>query len=305
MKIDRMIGILSILLQKEKVTAPYLAEKFEVSRRTINRDIEALCMAGIPLVTEPGKNGGISIMEGFNIDRTLFTSSDMQAILAGLRGLDSVSGTNRYLQLMEKLSAGTSDLSSGDNHILINLSSWYKSALSPKIELLQSAIHTGNKVSFTYFSPKGESVRWVEPYYLVFQWAGWYLWGWCERREDFRLFKLMRMTELYVQDTFVKRTVAPPDLSDDRVFPPVFQIKAKIHPSCKWRLIEEYGPESFQVLPDGMLLFSTSFSDHDNVIGWIASFGGRAELLEPEYLRRDVLRFAEGICERYRSDSET
>ena len=305
MKIDRMIGILSILLQKEKVTAPYLAEKFEVSRRTINRDIEALCMAGIPLVTEPGKNGGISIMEGFNIDRTLFTSSDMQAILAGLRGLDSVSVTKRYLQLMEKLSAGTSDLSSGDNHILINLSSWYKSALSPKIELLQSAIHTGNKVSFTYFSPKGESVRCVEPYYLVFQWAGWYLWGWCERREDFRLFKLMRMTELYVRDTFVKRTVTPPDLSDDRVFPPVFQIKAKIHPSCKWRLIEEYGPESFQVLPDGMLLFSTSFSDRDNVIGWIASFGGRAELLEPEYLRRDVLRFAEGICEKYRSDSET
>ncbi len=85
MKIDRMIGILSILLQQEKVTAPYLAEKFEVSRRTINRDIEALCMAGIPLVTESGQNGGVSIMEGYKIDRALFTTQDMQAILAGLR----------------------------------------------------------------------------------------------------------------------------------------------------------------------------------------------------------------------------
>ena len=74
MKIDRMIGILSILLQQEKVTASYLAEKFEVSRRTINRDIEALCMAGIPLVTKQGTGGGISIMEGYKLDRTLLNA---------------------------------------------------------------------------------------------------------------------------------------------------------------------------------------------------------------------------------------
>ena len=80
MKIDRLIGILSILLKQEKATAPYLAEKFEVSRRTINRDIEDLCKAGIPIVTVQGKNGGISIMEGYKIDSTLLTSSDMQAI---------------------------------------------------------------------------------------------------------------------------------------------------------------------------------------------------------------------------------
>ena len=122
MKLDRMIGILSILLQQEKVTAPYLAEKFEVSRRTINRDIEALCMAGIPLVTEQGPNGGVSIMEGYRIDRTLLSTSDMQAVLAGLRSLDSVCGTNRYAQLMEKLSAGASNLLAGDMHILIDLS---------------------------------------------------------------------------------------------------------------------------------------------------------------------------------------
>lgn len=305
MKIDRMIGILSILLQKEKVTAPYLAEKFEVSRRTINRDIEALCMAGIPLVTEPGRGGGISIMEGFSIDRALFTSADLQAILAGLRGLDSVSGTNRYLQLMEKLSAGTSNLIAADTHILIDLSSWYKSALAPKIELLHSAILSGNKVSFTYFSPKGESIRTVEPYYLVFQWAGWYLWGRCDEREDFRLFKLMRMDGLCLREPFEKRTVKPPDLSADRVFPPTYLVKAKIDPSFQWRLVEEFGPKCYQVLPDGMLLFTADFSDRNNVVGWIASFGGGAELLEPVELREEVLRFAEDIRRNYRSDSET
>ena len=178
MKLDRMIGILSILLQQEKVTAPYLAEKFEVSRRTIQWDIEALCMAGIPLVTEPGPNGGVSIMEGYKIDRILLSTSDMQAILTGLRSLDSVSGTSRYARLMEKLSAGAANLLAGDTHILIDLSSWHKESLSQKMEMLHNAILSGRKVSFTYFAPRGESERVVEPYYLIFQWSGWYLWGW-------------------------------------------------------------------------------------------------------------------------------
>ena len=109
MKIDRLIGILAILLQQEKITAPELAEKFEVSRRTINRDIEHLCQAGIPVMTVRGKNGGISIIDDYKIDKTLLTSSDMKAIFAGLKSLDSVSGTNRYQQLMDKLSAGRSE----------------------------------------------------------------------------------------------------------------------------------------------------------------------------------------------------
>ena len=100
MKIDRLIGILSILLQKETETIPSLAMQFEVSPRTISRDIETLCQAGIPIMTRRGMSGGISIMEGYKIDRTLLTSAEMQDILAGLRSLDSVNGTNRYSQLM-------------------------------------------------------------------------------------------------------------------------------------------------------------------------------------------------------------
>ena len=107
MKIDRMIGILSILLQEEKTTAPKLAERFEVSKRTINRDIEALCKAGVPIRTSQGVGGGISIMEGYRMDRTILTSKDMQMILAGLRSLDSVSGSSYYGQLMEKIQAGS------------------------------------------------------------------------------------------------------------------------------------------------------------------------------------------------------
>ena len=299
MKLDRMIGILAVLLQQEKVTAPWLAEKFEVSRRTINRDIERLCMAGIPIVTSRGAGGGISIMEGYKIDRTLLTSSDMQAILAGLRSLDSVSGTGRYAQLMDRLLPGASDLLSGDPHILIDLSSWYKTALAPKIELLHEAIENSRLVSFSYHAPSGESSRLVEPYDLIFQWAGWYLWGWCRIREDFRLFKLNRMTELADAGSFEKRPASLPNLSQERVFPHVFQVKARIEPEYRWRLIEEYGADSFQEQEDGSLLFTFGFTDKTGIVGWIASFGGGAELLEPEELRCELVQFGENIRKRH------
>ena len=169
MKIDRLIGILSILLQEEKTTAPELAEKFEVSRRTINRDIEDLCKAGIPIRTAQGSGGGISIMDGYRMDRMILTSKDMQMILAGLRSLDSVSGSRYYGQLMEKIQTGSSEFISGRESMLIDLSSWYKASLAPKIEIIQSAIENRHLLSFQYYAPSGESSRMAEPYYLVIE----------------------------------------------------------------------------------------------------------------------------------------
>lgn len=158
---ERLIGTLSILFQREKGTAPELAEQFEVSRRTIQRDIKSLCRAGI--TTTQGAGGGISIMEGSRVDWTVLTAPEMQTILAGLRSLDSVSGTRRYAQLMEKLSAGMGRLVPSGAHMRIDLSSWYKTSLPPKIELIQGAIDQHRAIHFTYFSPKGESERTVGP----------------------------------------------------------------------------------------------------------------------------------------------
>lgn len=216
---DRQIGILSILLQKDTVTASYLAEQFEVSRRTINRDIEDLCKAGIPVVTKQGINGGISIMEDYKLDKTLFTQREIQDILAGLRSLDSVNGTNRYAKLKEKLSVGSSDFMVGNQSVLIDLSSWYKEALAPKIELIRTSIEKYRELEFTYYSPKGESIRQIEPYYLIFRWASWYVWGWCKNREDFRMFKLNRMDDLKIlEKTFERRQVPMPDLSNEKIY---------------------------------------------------------------------------------------
>lgn len=300
MKMERLIGILSILLQREKVTAPELAEQFEVSRRTIQRDIESLCQAGIPLSTMQGAGGGISIMEGYRVDRTVLTAPEMQAILAGLRSLDSVSGTRRYAQLMEKLSAGTSRLVPNGSHLLIDLSSWYKTSLSPKIELIQRSIEQHHTICFTYFSPKGESVRTVEPYYLVFHWSTWYVWGWCQTRKDFRLFKLNRMTELTLKASFSPCSAPLPNLEPERIFPVKYQVTILFDPVCRWRLVEEYGTDCFTVDPDGKLRFTGGFPDMDSVLSWVLTFGDKAELLEPEGLRKKLGVLSQTLADRYR-----
>lgn len=289
MKIDRQLGILSILLQQDSVTAPYLAEVFEVSRRTINRDIEDLCRAGIPITTRQGVGGGISIMEGYKVDRTMLTQGEMQDILAGLRSLDSVNGTNRYGQLMEKLSTGSSDFMVGNQSVLIDLSAWYKDSLAPKIEMIRSAIAQHRRLEFYYYSPRQESKRCVEPYYLIFRWSSWYVWGWCKTREDFRLFKLNRMDKVTMRETFVpERDIPMPDLSNERIFPGGISVKALFDPDCKWRLVEEFGPDCFTVQEDGLLLFQADYTDKENLITWLLSFRDKATLLEPETIREEL-----------------
>ncbi|WP_022755871.1 helix-turn-helix transcriptional regulator [Butyrivibrio fibrisolvens] len=300
MKIDRLIGILSVLLQEEKTTAPELAERFEVSKRTINRDIEALCKAGIPIQTSQGVGGGISIMDGYRMDRTILTSRDMQMILAGLRSLDSVSGSRYYGQLMEKIKAGSSEFVSGRDSILIDLSSWYRESLAPKIEVIQNAIESRHTLKFTYYNQKGESIRELEPYYIVFKWSSWYVWGWCLKRNEFRLFKLNRMDKVTMTDSeFVCRDVPTPDLSTEKIFPDGIKVKALFTEDVKWRLVEEFGPECFTQEPDGRLLFKADYTDMDNLVTWMLTFGDKAELLEPKEAREKIRNIVEAMERNY------
>lgn len=300
MKIDRLIGILSVLLQKENTTVPRLAEQFEVSERTIHRDIEDLCKAGIPIAARQGRNGGISIMEGYSIDRTLLTSQEMQAVLSGLKSLDSVAGSNRYQLLMEKLSAGSSVVNAGNN-IVIDLSSWYRESLTPKIELVQKAIQKRKKVGFWYFAPGGECWREIEPYLLVFQWSAWYVWGYCGKRGDYRLFKLNRIDNMeLLAEECESREVPEYKIEPVKPFPPVIKVKAVFEPEVKWRLIEEYGLESFQVREDGKLLFQWGFPEKRTLISWLLTFQDMVELMEPEELREEIRQIGKNIQNKYK-----
>jgi len=300
MKIDRLIGILSILLQEEKVTAPELADRFEVSRRTINRDIEDLCRAGIPVSTSQGAGGGIRIMDGYRMDRTLLTSKDMQMILAGLRSLDGVSGSHYYGQLMEKLKAGSSTVVSGSETILIDLSSWYQDFLPARIELIQNAIEERRIIRFQYYAPNGDSIREVEPYFLIFKWSSWYVWGWCRLREDYRMFKLTRMDQIVQSDErAADRKVPMPDLSNEKIFPGGIHVKAVFQPEMKWHLLEEFGADSFTVQPDGTLLFEQEYTDRENLLAWMLTCKDKVTVLEPEDIRDELFHIAENIIRMY------
>lgn len=299
MKIDRLIGILSVLLQNERVTAPYLAERFEVSRRTISRDIEDINKAGIPIVTTQGKNGGISIMEGYRLDRTLLTRADMQAILAGLKSLDSISSSNKYRQLMEKLSPVPNDTLSSNDHILINLSSWRKSTLAPKIERIQAAINDCEKLEFTYFAPTGESSRMIEPYLLLFQWSSWYVWGYCCLRSDFRMFKLNRMTDLHgTGETYRPRQVSQCQCGDslyDSLWNDQIEVTVRFRPEVKWRLIEEFGIENLSTEEDGSILCTFGWSDKPSLFGWLLGFKEQAEIIAPREYREEMAEVIQNI----------
>ena len=165
---------------------------------------------------------------------------------------------------------------------------------------IRSAIDGCRELQFLYYAPKGESWRIIEPYYLIFRWSSWYVWGWCRMRKDFRLFKLNRMEELRLSEsTFTKRPVPLPDLSNERIFPGGIHVKALFDAGCKWRLVEEFGAACFQEQPDGRLLFSADYTDEENLLTWLLSFRDRVELLEPEELREKIRMELERTLERY------
>ena len=300
MKIDRLIGILSILLRKDKVTSAELAEKFEVSRRTILRDIETINLAGIPIVSEQGQGGGISIMGGYRIDRALLSTAEMQAILSGLQSLDSVSGTNRYRQLMEKLSAEETKCVTAENHIIIDLSSWDKSAVADKISLIGKAIEDKVLISFCYHAPTGETVRSIEPYHLIFQWAAWYVWGYCTERNDYRMFKLNRMTALCATDEKCPERDVPKYTCDKlRHTSGDIHSTVRVDKSVKWRLIDEFGPQMLEYDENGDPLLTLSWSDVPALYRYLLTFGDNAEIISPEEYRKGFKELLKKISKLY------
>ena len=296
MKIDRLIGIITILLQRDRVTAPELAERFEVSRRTINRDIEDICRAGIPIVTVQGRSGGISILDSYKVDKTFFTRDELQAILSGLRGMDSVSQTAYHASMVEKLSGRGARVES-DGIVLIDLASHYQKPLVRKMECIKAAIRSRRCVSFQYCYAKGEGERRIEPYHLVFRWSAWYMFGYCLDREAFRLFKLNRLWDVRPLDReYQPREIPEAELDFDDYFAEgAFRLKALFDASVKYRLIEEYGVGCWRDTEDGKLLLERDFASYDNMREWVFSFGDRVAVLEPQELREDRRRQAEAI----------
>lgn len=280
MKIDRIIGIITLLQRRGKTTMPYLAEKFEVSRRTIARDIEDICRAGIPIVTSQGADGGIEIMEGFNLDTTVFTKEELQTMFAGIKALESVSAVPSSF-LADKLYSKKNVIPITEN-MMIDLSSFFKDSLSEKIELLKKAAHEQRTVKFRYYYNKGEADKEIDPILIVFKWSSWYVFGFCHERNDFRLYKLNRLWDLTLtEERFEKREIPAEKLNFGKNITDEIKITAIYEASEKYKLVEEYGPYSFKVTEDGRLYTEWGFSCVENAMSWFLSFGAKVEILEP------------------------
>ena len=280
MKIARLIGIITTLQKKKTVTAPYLAEKFEVSRRTINRDIEDICKAGIPIVTRQGANGGISIMEGFSLDAVALTEQELAAIFTGLKSLDSVSNEISTENLARKF-GGRSAASLAD-HMIIDLSSYYRDDLTSKIEAIRRAIREKMCISFHYCYRKGEADKLIEPYLILFKWFDWYVFGFCRERQDFRMYKLRRLWDLRITgETFAAREISEEKRCFGSHITDDYKIAAVYDASVKYRLVEQYGPACFTERRDGMLYTEWGFTTQEAPVGWFLSFGDKVKVLGP------------------------
>lgn len=306
MKIDRMLGILSVLSQKKRVKAKELAERFEVSLRTIYRDVDVICQAGFPIITYPGGEGGIGIAEGFVLDKNILTGQELQSILLGLKGLESVMAGPQIPSLLKKLSPEPGQILPVGSDIVIDLATHYRDSLSPKISLLREGIALKRTVRFDYFAKTGWTRREAEPLFITFKWAGWYLFAFCRLRGDFRLFKLNRMTKLELtEEHFEQRQISEEQLDLEAFYNDPQRSRYAtllLDKSLSYVMVDEYGPDSYTDAGDGKILAKWDYVDEASMVKTVLGLGGGAKVLEPESLARAVEAEAEKILLNYRED---
>lgn len=300
MKIDRLLGILTILIQNDRVTAPFLAERFEVTRRTICRDIDALCQAGIPIVTHQGGGGGISIAEGYKLDKSILTTEELSGIIAALKGIGSVSEKTQIEQTLEKLSPSKDAVVSLVEPIIIDLSSNHKGSLTEKIKQIKRAILQKNLIEFDYFYEKGDMHRNIEPYFISFYWASWYVFGFCLEREDFRMFKLARLCNLHICESIYLPREIPAEKRDfDAHFTDHNKLVAIFDKSVKYQLIEHYGEHCYNETENGKLCAEIRYTNREYIVSWLLGFGDKVKIVKPIDIANEVRGIAENVFKMY------
>ncbi len=301
MKNDRLFQILYILLEKPNVTAPELARQLEVSVRTVYRDVEALSVAGVPVRTLSGKGGGISLMPGFTLDKAMLSDDEQNQILFAIQSLKAAD--QNVDGLLQKL--GSAFRKTDANWIEVDFSRWgMRRTDSRKFEQLKKAILEKRILRMAYCGTSGNfSSRDVKPIRLVFKNKNWYLQAYCLKAEDYRLFKVSRMTKLEVSDqTFSDCFTELPSLDGEDL--PPFQgigIKLRFPSSMAFRVYDEFEDSCIRVQPDGRLCVSVTFPEDEWVYGYLMSFGTEVEILEPADLKERVADLAKKIYEYHKT----
>lgn len=287
MKGNRLFGIIYTLLDKKNVTAKELAEHFEVSQRTIYRDIEDLSQAGVPIYMTKGKGGGISLLSDFILNKAILSQEEKKEILAAMQGLNAVN-KSEFNGVLSKLSS----FLGGDNEnwIEVDFSNWDKNnTLGEKFTTIKNSIINKNLISFEYFNSNGKLLeRIVEPLKLVFKGQGWYLYAYCREREDNRFFKLTRMSNINIILENFNRTVPNKIFSEEDTgyYNELIHLKLRIDKKLAFRIYDEF--HNYSLDDNGDFIVNLDFPSGDWLFGYLMSFGEYIEVLEPLNIRDEI-----------------
>ncbi len=299
MKIDRLVSIILILLDKKRIGAQELADMFEVSPRTIYRDIDSINMAGIPVRSTAGVGGGFEIMEKYKIDKKVFSAADLSAILMGLSGLSNMIRGDELVNALAKVKSfipadRANDIELKVNQIHIDLSPWMSNRnIQPYFDIIKTALQESRLLSFEYTDRYGnKTARTAEPYQLVLKSSHWYWQGYCRKRNDFRLFKLSRTSNLQIQEEiFTPRDYQKPQLEfSDTLETMQTRIKIRIHKSVMDRVLDYCAYEHLTPYGDEHYIVSFPFIENDYYYNILFSFGDKCECLEPLHIRTEMKR---------------
>ena len=283
MEQSRLFKIVYHLLEKGKSTAPELAEKFEVSIRTIYRDLDTISAAGIPIYATQGKGGGIFIIQDFMLNKSLLSEQEKEQILIALQGI-SATEHNQTDELLMKLSGLFQ--SKVTNWIEVDFSEWYKNTPNYDVfNLIKNAIFNQYTITFSYFAREGNySNRTVEPIKLIFKNKDWYLYGFCLLRNDFRFFKLTRIKDLEISsDTFIREVKSSHEIETVIKNKNFIHAKLKFSPKVAFRVYDEF-TDNVSKDNQGNLYVNIDLPDNETLFSYILSFGDNVEILEPDYL---------------------
>ena len=296
MQNSRLFEIVYILLESGSTTAAKLAERFEVSVRTIYRDIDALSQAGVPVYAERGKGGGIRLMEGYSIEKSLLSESERTEVLSALQGFSAIMGRGEALG---KLSAffGTES----ESWLDVDLSNWCGSD-KDVFKLIRGAITERHILSFDYYNPNGEvSSRSIFPTKLRFKSKTWYCQGYCPAKKAMRIFKLSRMKGVSVSDKHFDAVDIPNEdpIENFGRTQEGTKITLKIRREMAFRIYDDFDESDITRLPDGDFMVTVSYPVDGWVYGLILSYGESGEVIEPQFMRDELKRIAENIKNKY------
>lgn len=312
MKTDRLVSIIMMLLDKERIGAQELADRFEVSPRTIYRDIETINMAGIPVRSTPGVGGGFEIMQEYKVDKNVFSAADLSAILMGLSSLSGMVRGNELVNALAKVKRfipadRAKEIELKANQIYIDLSPWMGNRnIQPYLERVKTALQESRLLSFEYADRFGnKTVRTVEPYQIVLKGSHWYFQGYCRKREDFRLFRLSRISNLQMtRETFSPRDYQKPVLDFGDILKTMqTTIKLRVQKSAMDRLLDYCTCE--QAVPDGEEHYIVNFPFIENEYYYdiLISFGDQCECLEPQHVCAEMKRRIQNMAALYEGRS--